>query len=267
MNRMANPAVANPIGSSVPQLPLYLKETKYEFLRLLRARAFSLATIGFPVMFYLLFGIVVGDTKPGNAYQATYLLGTYCIFGLAGVCLFGISVTLANERALGWLEVKQASPMPAPAYLLSKLLAGACFALIIFGILSTLGTTMGHVSMSFAHWRHLALIVLGGVLPFAAMGLLLAMVVPPNAATGVVNLIYLPMSFLSGLWIPLSVLPKWIGRLAPVFPTWHLGQLALWSIGFGSKWQPWQHVLWLACFTLLALSAAVVLFQRNAAKA
>ena len=259
--------MSTPAGARAAQMPIYFKEAKYEFLRLLRARAFSLATIGFPVMFYLLFGIVVGNSSPGGAWRAKYLLGTYCIFGLTGVCLFGICVTLANERALGWLEVKQASPMPAAAYLLSKLLTAATFAALIFAILSTCGVTMGHVTMPAAQWVHLALTVLGGVLPFAAMGMLLAMLVPPNASTGVVNLIYLPMSFLSGLWIPLEALPTWISTAAPLFPTWHMGQLALWSIGFGSKWHPWQHVVWLAVFTLLALGAAVLLFQRNAAKA
>ncbi len=261
------PAIKVPETARVPQLPLYLKETKYEFLRLLRARSFSLATIGFPVMFYLLFGIIVANASPEAERHAKYTLGTYCIFGLAGVCLFGIGVTLANERALGWLEVKQASPMPAPAYLLSKLMAAGGFAAVIFTILSTLGVTLGHVTMPATQWVHLVLVIFGGVLPFAALGLLLAMVVTPNAAVGVVNLTYLPMSFLSGLWMPLSVLPKWIGKLAPAFPTWHMGQLALWSIGFGSKWQPWQHVLWLACFTVVALSGAVFLFQRNAARA
>ncbi len=251
-----------------PQLPLYLNETRYEFLRLLRARAFSLATIGFPVMFYLLFGVVVANSNGTDGqWRSTYLLGTYCIFGLAGVALFGICVTLANERALGWLEVKQASPMPAAAYLLSKVLSAAAFAMIIFAILSTIGTTMGHVHMTQTQWFHLALTVLGGVLPFSAMGLLLAMLVPATAATGIVNLIYLPMSFLSGLWIPLDGLPKWLSRTAFLWPTWHLGQLAVHSIGYDISWPVWQHVLWLACFTVAALAAATWLFQRNANKA
>ena len=256
------------IASRAPRLPIYLNETRFEFLRLLRARAFSLATIGFPVMFYLLFGVIVGNSNgTAGQWRATYLLGTYCIFGLAGVALFGICVTLANERALGWLEVKQASPMPAAAYLVSKVLTAAAFATIIFAILSTIGVTMGHVHMTHQQWLHLALTVLGGVLPFSAMGLLLAMLVPSTAATGIVNLIYLPMSFLSGLWIPLEGLPKWLSRTAFLWPTWHLGQLAVHSIGYKITWPVWQHVVWLTGFTVLSLAAATVLFQRNASKA
>lgn len=254
-------------ASRAPRLPLYLKESKYEFLRLLRARSFSLSTIGFPVMFYLLFGVIVAGSSGQDAFAARYLLASYSIFGLAGVCLFGISVTLANERALGWLELKLASPMPAAAYLLSKLLTAATFAIIIFAILSIVGVTLGHVTNTPTQWIRLAFTVLGGVLPFAALGLFLSMLVPPNAAIGVINLIYLPMSFLSGLWIPLDGLPQWIGKTAFLWPTWHMGQLAHASLGFAPAWQPWQHVLWLTCFTLVALTLATALFQRNAARA
>ena len=72
-----------------------------------------------------------------------------------------------------------------------------------------------------------------GTVPFAAMGLLVALLVPPaNAAAGVVNLIYLPMSFLGGLWFPLRDLPHWLQKLAPVMPTYHVAQLMLSIFGY-----------------------------------
>ncbi|QEE30068.1 ABC transporter permease [Terriglobus albidus] len=248
-----------------PRFPLYRKEAKYEFLRLLRARTFTLATIGFPLMFYLLFGVV--NSRGHEVLSASkYLMATYSIFGLVGCSLFGISVTLSNERNLGWLEVKQASPMPAGAYLVAKLLTAFAFATIIFGLLLTLGLTMGHVVITGAEIRNLALTILGGVLPFASMGLMLAMVVPPQAAPGILNLIYLPMSFCSGLWMPLSVLPHWLQKVAPVWPTYHLAQIALGGIGFDRQGSVAGHVAALAGFTVLMLGLAMVLFRRNAAK-
>ena len=248
-------------------LRIYRKEAQYEFLRLLRARAFSLATIGFPLMFYVLFGIIVARNQPESARHAKYMLATYSIFGLVGACLFGICVSLAQERAQGWLELKQASPMPASAYLFAKLLTAMAFGLIIFGLLLTCGVTLGGVQLSLREFLHLLATVAGGVIPFAALGLLLASVVAPNAATGAVNLIYLPMSFLSGLWIPLDILPKWITRYAFLWPTWHMGQLALAAIGVPAKWPIWQHVVWLVCFSGAALVLALVLFRRNAGRA
>jgi ABC-2 type transport system permease protein len=191
-------------------------------------------------------------------------MATYAIFGLVGCSLFGISVTLSNERNLGWLEVKQASPMPAPAYLLAKLLTAFAFATIIFGLLLTLGLTLGHVTITGTEIRNLALTILGGVLPFASMGLMLAMVVPPQVAPGILNLIYLPMSFCSGLWMPVSVLPHWLQTAAPIWPTYHLSQIALGGIGFEMRGTLPGHIAALAGFTVLMLGLAIVLFRRNA---
>lgn len=249
-----------------PRFPLFRKEAKYEFLRLLRARTFALATIGFPLMFYLLFGVV--NSHAGQEPQAIskYLLATYAIFGLVGSSLFGISVTLANERTLGWLEVKQASPMPAAAYLVAKLLTAFAFALIIFSLLLTIGLTLGHVVISAGEIRHLLFTILGGVLPFASMGLMLAMVVPPQAAPGIINLIYLPMSFCSGLWMPISSLPHWLQMMAPIWPTYHLSQIALGGIGFGTRGTLGGHVVALAGFTFVMLVLAAMLFGRNSSR-
>lgn len=244
----------------------YVKETKYEFLRLLRAKSFSLSTIGFPVSFYLLFGIA-NSSSHGNSEVARYLLATYAVFGLVGSSLFGLCSTIANERAQGWLELKQASPMPPAAYLLSKLLTAMAFALIIFSILLLCGTTMGHVHFTSGEMVKLLLTVVLGVFPFASLGILLSQVIPPNASIGFVNLIYLPMSFLSGLWFPLAQLPKWIRTIAPIWPTWHLGQLAIYDVGFDMRWTVATHVLWLAAFSAVCLVISAVLFNRSAGKA
>ncbi len=243
------------------------KETKYEFLRLLRARSFSLATIGFPLSFYLLFGVVMGASHPGSD-NTRYLLATYAVFGLVGSSLFGLTATISNERAQGWLELKQASPMPPAAYLLSKLLTAIAFGVIIFSLLLLCGLTMGHVTLTLAQVSSLLCTVILGVLPFASLGILLAQVVPPNSAAGFVNLIYLPMSFLSGLWFPIDGLPRWIQKSAVLWPTWHLGQLALHSIGYPIRsWSVAAHVVWLAAFSVACLTLATALFRRSAAKA
>src|SRR5580692_5507793 len=107
---------------------IFLKETKYEFYKLLRAKSFSIATIGFPVMFYFLFGIANKHVVYGNIYVAKYMIAGYACFGLIGAALFGIGVGMASEINAGWLEVKRASPMPPMAYLFSK-----CMSAIVFG--------------------------------------------------------------------------------------------------------------------------------------
>jgi ABC-2 type transport system permease protein len=179
------------------------KETKYEFLKLLRTRQFSLATIGFPVMFYTLFGLSNHKAVYGNFQVAKYLMGGYACFGLVGAALFGIGVGMAAEINAGWLEVKRASPMPPMAYLFAKCVAAIAFGLIIVSILIVLGVRFGGVSVTAGEVVRMLGVSVAGSMTFASMGLLLAQLVAPSAAPGIVNLFYLPMSFLSGLWIPL----------------------------------------------------------------
>ncbi len=66
-----------------------------------------------------------------------------------------------------------------------------------------------------------------GVLPFCSLGLLVGTLTKGSAAPAVMNLVYLPMSFLSGLLIPLNVLPHTVVQIAPLWPSYHLAQLTL----------------------------------------
>ena len=194
---------------------IFVRETRYEFIRALRTKAFSLSVIGFPVMFYLLFGVMNRGEAIHGQMVAKYLLAGYAAFGVVGSALFGIGVGLAGERVSGWLELKRASPMPPLAYLAAKCVASVAFGLIITNILCAIGVMAAGVHLSLVDYFAInGISVIGGI-PFACMGLLLAMVLPANSAPGIVNLIYLPMSYFSGLWVPIWLLPKWIQHFAP----------------------------------------------------
>src|SRR5580698_8410883 len=113
-------------------LHIFAREARFEFVRLLRTRTFSLSVIGFPVMFYTLFGLLMnrGESLEGVAV-AKYLLGSYAVFGAVGAALFGIGVGMAGDLSAGWLELKRASPMPPLAYLLAKCCTAMAFGAII----------------------------------------------------------------------------------------------------------------------------------------
>jgi ABC-2 type transport system permease protein len=219
--------------------------------------------IGFPVMFYMIFGL----TNHHSEY-ARYLLASYSCFGMFGAALFGLGAGVALERAQGWLELKQASPMPRIVYLIAKTVTCAAIAMITVGLLLVLGLTMGGVSMTSLEAVKLIGVTLAGAVPFAAMGLLISFILPPNAGPGMINIIYLPMSFASGLWMPINLLPHWIQKLAPALPTYHYAQLALNIFGYA---QPGTNALlhWEALigFTCLLLGAAWLVFMRSEAKA
>lgn len=241
---------------------IFGKETQYEFVKMMRTRVYSLSVIGIPLMFYLLFG-----TANRHSAIANYLMPGYSCMGVVSACLFGIGMGIALERAQGWLELKQASPMPRLSYIGAKVVSCAAFAVIIVGLLLAMGITIGGATVTARQALELTGVVLAASAPFAAMGLVVALLVPANAAPGIINLIYLPMSFASGFWMPVSVLPHWMQKLAPALPTYHLAQIALNIFGYAQAGGMAIHWEALAGFTLLMLGAAWIIFTRSEAKA
>ena len=240
-------------------LALYLRETKYEFLRVLRTPAFSVPTLVFAPMFYLLFGVLLNH---GNAQAASYLMATYSVFGVMGPGLFGFGVGLAMDRERGLLTLKRVQPVPALAPLLAKVGMAMVFATCIGVVLLALGMMLGGVRLDASQAAWLLGVDILGVMPFCALGLLIGTLVNGSGAPAVVNLIYMPMALLSGLWLPLKMLPAVVGQVAPLWPAWHLGQLGLKIVGQDDGKPAWMHVAVLLGFTAICLFLAQRRLQR-----
>jgi ABC-2 type transport system permease protein len=243
---------------------IYLKEAKYEFLKNLRLRMYTASVLSFPVMFYVLFGLVLNSKQAiGGTSIPTYLIATYGTFGVMGASLFGTAAGLASDRGLGWLQVKRASPMPPFAYFAAKVITSMIFSTIIVLALFTLGIGLGGVRMPAANFVRLLGTLAAGSLPFSAMGLALGYFTGPNSAPATINLIYLPMSFCSGLWVPFMFLPKVVRQIALALPPYHLSQLALGVVGAGNHESAATHWEVLAAFTMICLGVARIGFQRD----
>lgn len=221
----------NAVAAPSPRRMLrpYLLEARYEFVRLLRTPSFVLPTLLFPPLFYVLFGVLLGSR--GGPAAAQYMFAAYGVFGILGCALFGFGVTIAIERERGWLTYKRALPMPPGAVLVAKTAMAMTFAAIISLMLALIAAGLTGVRLAPLQWLGLFVVNVLGTLPFCAIGLWIGTLVGGSASPALVNIVYLPMAFLSGLLIPLSVLPPVLGTLAPAWPAYHLGQVALKIVG------------------------------------
>jgi ABC-2 type transport system permease protein len=255
MNAIAAIAVPMPAGRV---LGAYLAEIRSECLRYLRAPSFIAPMTLFSTVFYLMFGVLLNH--PGSD-ASRYLLASYTTFGVIGPGLFGFGVSLALERDGGLLTLKRALPMPPGAYLLGKMVMAMICASGVVVLLLAIGLTLGGVSLT--PLRMLAMLATGafGVLPFCALGMFVGTLIKGQGAPGLLNLVYLPMAFLSGLWLPLSMLPKFLQTLAPVWPSYHLNQLTLAAVGMSSG-PVLGHVLALAGFAVVFLALATRRLRR-----
>ena len=237
----------------------YLQEARSECLRYLRAPSFMLPTLLFPSVFYLMFGIFLAHANSPDAPR--YLLASYVTFGVMAPGLFGFGVSLALERDNGLLALKRALPMPPGAYLLAKMLMATLVAAVIALILLGMAVLLAHVGLRAGQMLALFATAVLGVWPFCAMGLWLGTLIKGQGAPGLVNLTYLPMAFLSGLWFPLPLLPKLLQQIAPVWPSYHLDRLAMAAVGM-NKGALLPHVLTLVGFTAMFLLLATRRLRR-----
>jgi len=111
-------------------------------------------------------------------------------------------------------------------------------------------------------WLSVALRLLGGSLPFIALGFLIGYRYGSNAAPAVANLVYLPLSFASGLFMPLDQLPGFVRAIAPWLPTYHYAQLAWNALGAPTE-RMGISVLWLAGYTAIFLTLALRAYRRE----
>lgn len=256
----SNDSRFNGTGRKFSRLSVYGMEARLELLRLLRMPSFALPALTFPPMFYLLFGVLMSGKD--RAEISAYLLATYCVFGVMGPGLFGFGVSVAMERDRGWLKWRRALPSLPGAYFVAKMLMAQIFALLIFGELALLASTLGGVHLHALQWLQLLGVSLLTSLPFCALGLLIGTLVSGQAAPAIVNFIYLPMAFLSGLWIPINMLPKILGQIAPIWPSYHAAQIALHVIGRDLGTPLWLHFAYLLVFTGLILWLATIFWSR-----
>ena len=240
-------------------LAAYGQEARSELLRYLRNPGFLLPIVLFPNVFYLMFGVLLNR---GSGEAARYMLACYSSFGVMAPGLFGFGVSLALERDSGLLVLKRALPMPPGAYLLGKMLMAMCVAAVVGGLLLVLAWAAAGAPVTLAQGLRLLLVDVLGVLPFCALGLWVGTLMKGQGAPGLLNILYLPMAFLSGLWFPLQMMPAFLQQQAVLWPSYHLNALSLSAAGFDTGAR-WPHVLVLAGFTLAFLWLAARRLRRH----
>jgi len=256
----ARPRTATPFSSFG-----YL--VRCELLKLARIPAFLIPTVLFPIMFFTFFGLPnVGNKMAGGADAGGYIMASFGAYTMLSAALFSFGVSIAGERGLGWNRLMRVTPMSPVSYFAAKTIIALLIGLFTLVLLYLFGAVVGRVSLPLATWAPLTIRTLMGMIPFVALGLWIGYVGGPNSAAGIANLIFLPMSFASGLFTPLQFLPKVVQDVAPYLPAYHSAQLAWDVLGAGDGRGFGAHALWLLGYTVVFLAMAVVAYRRDEGK-
>ncbi len=228
-----------------------------ELRGILREPAALFFSILMPVGFFAFFVSLFGGQSTDGMSTATRMVATFGTFGVLSVTLMNPGIGVADDRQRGWLRAKQVSSVPVWLTLAAKVTAALPYAVgVLLAMAVTAGLT-GSLRASPASLLRLAGVLLLGALPFALLGLAVGFQASPNTSAGILNAILIPSAMVSDLWMPLEILPDFIGRIAQFLPTYHLGQLALAQLNGGGL----SHVLVLLGMTGVAAMLAAVSYR------
>jgi ABC-2 type transport system permease protein len=196
-------------------------QLRFEQKTFWRSREAAVFIFVFPLLLYALLGSVYGDEIDfdGRRVPAVdILLAGLFGYGAANTAFGGLAIVLVVRREAGVLKRIRATPLPPWVYLTAVLLSTlVTFALQSVGLL-VLGGVVFDASMP-ANWLGFAGAVVLGVASFAGMGLAAASLIrSAEGVSAVVNVVILPMAFLSGAFGPTQDFPAVLQTIADVLP-------------------------------------------------
>ena len=197
---------------------LFLRQLDYEQLLFWRSREAAIFVFLLPILLYVLLGAVYSDSVDG--YDAvTYLLVGMLGYGAANTAFGGLAIFLVLRRENGILKRLRSTPLPPATYLAAALASILCVFAIQSAALVALGRLAYGADLPERPGSLIVVLALGAV-AFAGLGLgVSALIRSAEGASPIVNVVILPMAFLSGSFGPPEDYPaalEAIGRALPL---------------------------------------------------
>jgi ABC-2 type transport system permease protein len=203
-----------------------------------RGRESAVFVFLFPVLLFLLLSTVYTGDYRGRPLT-DYLVPSLITYGIANTAFGGLAITLVLRRETGVLKRIRATPLPGATYLGGTLTS----TFFVFVLQATSIMVLGRVLYDWhlpAEWPSLFAGFVLGFLCFAGMGLGAASLIRSGeGASAVVNVIILPMAFLSGGFGPTRDFPKFLQAIADVLPLTYLVDIVQAVVYDGEG--IWQH--------------------------
>ncbi len=203
---------------------LLLHELRNQQRLFWRNRESAVFVFIFPPMLFLLLGAVYSGKIDGFRAADVLLVGLIG-YGCANTAFAGLAITLVIRRESGVLKRIRATPLPTLTYLVAVLCSTLAVFVLQMLVTIALGLTL-YGAKGPENWPGLVAAALLGVACFAGLGFAAtALIRSSEGASAVVNLIVLPMAFLSGSFGPTRRYPELLRWIADVLPLTYLNRL------------------------------------------
>ena len=211
---------------------LSLHQFRFDLRAFFRNRQSRFFTLVLPVLFLVIFASVFhGSTVKvagGTINTSVYYVPGIITLGIIAAAFANLVISVTAQRETGALKRRRATPVPAAAIIAGRALTSVVVALGITALLLAIGWLFYRVAVPGRTAPALAVTVIVGALAFCCLGFALASVIRnSDSAQPVTQATMLPLYFISGVFIAVSTLPRWLVDVADVFPVRHLAAALL----------------------------------------
>jgi ABC-2 type transport system permease protein len=209
---------------------LVLHTTRYNLLAFSRNRRARFFTVVFPLVLLAVFdGVFHGGHTTVNGVNINYgefFVPSVIVFTLTTTTLAILVSSVVSQRELGILKRRRATPLPASALVISQSASVISMAIVsIIVLVLVAGLAFGTAPAAGGALTLVAAVVFGAA-AFCGLGYALSTFVDSaDAAQPLIQIIMFPLFFISGIWVPLSELPKWLQVVASIFPVEHAADM------------------------------------------
>jgi ABC-2 type transport system permease protein len=184
----------------------------------MRNRAFLFFSLIMPLAFLFIYAGIFGR---GNSQAMPYLLAEVLALTVMG-SFWGLSVQLVTFREQGILRRFRLAPIGAAEMLASSIISNYILTIPTIIIEFYLSRQIFHMS-SMGNLVGVFVLVTLGIVTFATLGLVIASVTNTMQETQIINqIIWFAFLFLSGVTVPLPILPKLVQKVSYFLPATYL---------------------------------------------
>ena len=211
---------------------LAVHQFRFDLRAFVRNRQARFFTLVLPVLFLVIFASLFhGSTVKvagGTINNSVYYVPGIITLGIIAAAFVNLVISVTAQRESGTLKRRRATPVPAASIIAGRALTSVVVALGITVLLLGLGWLFYRASVPGRTAPALAVTVIVGAVSFCCLGFALASVIrDQDAAQPITQAVTLPLYFISGVFVAVSVLPHWLTGIASVFPVRHLAAALL----------------------------------------
>lgn len=240
----------------------FLKLIEIDFKRTLRDSRYIIFIILLPSAFYLIYTQIFDSSSQMNGTTwSKYSMVSLAAFGVVGNSITFLGTKLSYEKENKWYSFLKVSAIPEYLYNFSKVITLYVLSSMIIIILFCIGYLFENVRLSLSQWIGIFFVLNLGSIVFASLALIIGCL--KTAAQPVGTMIYLILSFIGGLWMPVDAMPDLMQQVAKLTPTYHYAKMA-WDI-LGQKDFHLDNLLFLIVYTaiFLLIYLLVLKFQKE----